>query len=179
MNPLAYLAHLWAVPPVDLELTCPAAASGQSTNPTGHFDNASVLAAFNSAALWSVIAIVVIILLCYMVGRQSSGPRFDKRWLLSGVAAIIVCGVVSYATLHFAHTTAAANSCESNPNAFAVALPGGVVLNRTFAGLAWGAIAFVAGSALFAALFGWYPSLNNGFYHNRGTPWPRLLSGGK
>lgn len=179
MNPFAYVAHLWAVPPVDLSLPCPAAASGQSTNPTGHFDNATVMAAFNSAALWSTIAVIAIILFCYMATRKASGPRFDKRWVLSGVASLIICGVISYAALHFAHTTAAANSCESNPNAFAWALPDNVVLNRTIAGLVWGALAFALGSFIFTRAFGWYPSLTNGFYHNRGTPWPRLLTGGK
>lgn len=179
MGFLAYLAHLWAVPPVGLTLPCPAAAAGQTTNATGHFDDATVRAAFDNAAIASAAAVILVILVCYLATRQASGPRFDKRWAISGVVAVIICGIASYASLRFAHTTAMLQACESDPNAFAWPLPADVVAKRAFAGVVWGALAFAIGSVAFTWLFGWYPSYQNGFYHNRGTPWPRLLPGGE
>jgi cytochrome bd-type quinol oxidase subunit 2 len=146
---------------------------------TGTFDDTTVRAAFDSAAGWSAAAVVVVILVCYIATRKSSGPRFDRRWLFSGIVAVVLCGIASYASLHFANTTAMAQSCGSDPNAFPWPLPGSVVSNRTVAGLLWGALAFIVGSIVFTAAFGWYPSMKNGFYHNRGTPWPRMLTGGK
>jgi hypothetical protein len=179
MNILQYILHLWSIPPVGLTLACPAAPVGQTTNPTGLFDDAAVHAAFTSAAMWSAVVIAVLIPVCYLATRKASGPKFDRRWLYSMISAGVTCALVSYAVLAFAPTTAAANTCESNPNAFLVSLPSGVVMRRTIAGLVWGLLAFVVGSFLGTRIFGWYPSLRNGFYHSRGTPWPRMSPGRK
>lgn len=179
MNVLDYLVHLWAVPPVGLQLPCPAAAAGQTTNLFGSFDDNSVRAAFATAGAWSAIVVAAMIFGCYFLTRKSSGPGFDKRWVVFGLFASALCFVVAYGALHFAHTTAMAQSCESNPSAFAWPLPAGVVMSRAIAGLVWGALAFFVLSIVMTAVAGWYPSMRNGFYHNRGTPWPRLLTGGK
>lgn len=171
--------HLWAVPPVGLQLQCPPPPAGVSANPIGYYDDGLVREAFNATALWSGALVVSAILVCYLLTRKSSGPRFDRRWLVTLSVTGILCAAVAFAILHFAHVTAMAQSCQSDPSAFPVQLPGGVILSRAAAGLFWGLLQFAIGSTVFTLAFGWYPSLHNGFYHSRGTPWPRFLPGGK
>jgi hypothetical protein len=179
MNILQYVLHLWAGPPVGLQLTCPRPADGQNVNLIGYFDDASVRAAFDAVAGWSAVAVLVVILYCYMATRQASGPRFDRRWVFALIGSALACAGVAYVVLHTANTTAMAQSCQTNPSAFAIGLPGRVVGGRVLAGVLWGLLAFALGSVTLTRLLGWYPSLRNGFYHNRGTPWPRMLPGGK
>jgi len=179
MNILDTVLHLWATPPIGLQLQCPPAPAGVTANPIGYFDDNLVRAAFDAAASWSGAVTVSAILLCYLATRKSTGPRFDRRWLTWWIVGCAVCGLASYLALHFAHITAMAQSCQSDPGAFAVSLPRGVVVNRTTAGLVWGLLAFAIGSVVGTLAAGWYPSLHNGFYHSRGTPWPRFLPGAK
>jgi hypothetical protein len=42
--------------------------------------------------------------------------------------------------------------------------------------LVWAALAFIAFSWLCTFTVGRWAALHNGFFHNRGWPWPRVLS---
>jgi uncharacterized membrane protein len=179
MPVVQYLLHLWAVPPTRLSLACPAPPAGQTANPVGYFDDVSVHAAFQLTAAYSIVAVLLVIGICYMATNRSTGPSFDRRWLLFLGISALVCGLGAFGLLSTAHTTAMAQSCETNPEAFAVALPLGLVIARSVAGLLWGALAFVLGSVALTRTAGRAPMMWNGFFHNRGTPWPRLTPFGK
>jgi fumarate reductase subunit C len=172
--------HLWAAPPTQLSLTCPAGAPGQTTNPTGNFDERTVQAAYSIVATESFVVVLLLVVACYGVTRMSSGPRFTRRWLGFWCASVVLVAAVVGLQLHLAPgTTAEVNSCESNPAAFPVPLPMATVMLRTLAGGAWAAFAFPLLSVVLTQTFGRWATLGNGFFHNRGTPWPRLLSSPK
>jgi hypothetical protein len=177
MNPLQYLLHLWAVPPQAEPLVCPPAPEGVVANATGSFNYASVSAAYATTAAVSVFLVILVLSVCYLATRLSTGPRFDRRFLFSWVITTVLCGVIPFLVLTFAPTTAEAGTCQSNPSAFPATLPMGVIISRGMAGLVWGALAFLIFSVLATKIFGNFPSLKNGFYHNRGTPWPRFMGG--
>lgn len=175
-----YLLHLWATPPVSLELTCPPPPDGQTANPVGFYDDVSVANAYMMASMEAAAIVLLLVLACYLWTRQAGGPRFAKRWLLFLAGAIVFSGVVSWVSLTYAPVTALAGSCETNPDAFRVALPAARVLQRALAGLVWGGLAFFLLSLLLTRTVGRFASLRNGFFHNRGIPWPRIISvGGK
>lgn len=176
---LDYLLHFWATPPASLELTCPPPPDGQTASPLGFYDDVSVRAAYSMASLESAVLVLLLILACYMWTRQAGGPRFARRWWVFLAVAIVGTGVVTWLSLTYAPVTALAGSCETNPDAFRVALPAGRVIERALAGLVWGALAFVLGSLIMTRSIGRFPGYWNGFFHNRGTPWPRIFSFGK
>lgn len=169
-----YVLHLWARPPVSLALSCPPAPAGTTANAFGTFDDRTVRAVFTLVSTESAAIVVVLVLACYLVGHVSTGPRFTFRWLVLWVVTAVACGGVAWLQLAQASTTALAGSCESNPSAFPVALPFPTVLDRALAAAVWGAIAYPLVSLLLTNTVGRVPALWNGFFHNRGTPWPRL-----
>lgn len=169
------LLHLGYGPPIDISIPCPPAASGQTTNPAGDFDFTTVKAAFDTAGITSLALVIVIVVFCYMVTRLTIGPRFKVRFWLALGAAAITCAVTAFAVLHWYPTAARVNSCQSNPTSFAWPLPMNVVLIRAAVGMVWGGIAFLFFSWLLTFSFGRFPADGNGFFHNRGWPWPRAL----
>ena len=169
------LLHLGYGPPVDLSIPCPPAASGQTTNPTGYFDFPTVKAAFDTAGITSLALVILIVGLCYMATRVTMGPRFRARFFISLGTACVGCAVAAFAVLHWYPTTAMANSCQSNPTAFAWPLPMNVILMRSAVGMIWGIAAFLFFAWLLTYSFGRLPAEGNGFFHNRGWPWPRAL----
>lgn len=171
-----YLLNLWATPPATLALACPPAAPGQTTNPTGVFDERTVRAAYQVVSGESFLIVLALVLGCYLLTRASTGPRFTRHWLVCWAGAIVLAGAATWLQLHYApNTTAALQTCESNPVAFPVPLPGAYVFARTMAALAWAAMVYPLLSLLLTQTVGRVPGMRNGFFHNRGTPWPRLL----
>lgn len=171
-----YLLHLWAIPPRDLQLQCPPAPDGQPAGPGGFFDDLSVAQAYSVAALASILLVLGVTIACYMVRQKGGGRSFDRRWWTSLAIAAVLSAFGAWLGLTVTPVTALANSCETNRAAFEVALPSARVLERTIAGLVWGVLAFFASSLVLTRTVGYLPGLWNGFYHNRGTPWPRLFS---
>ena len=172
-----YLLHLWATPPATLALACPPGAPGQTTNPSGVFDERTIRAAYGLVAGESFLIVLAAVLGCYLLTRASTGPRFTRQWLAWWAGAVAVAGLATWAQLHFAPgTTAEVGTCESNPAAFPVALPGAWVFARTMAALAWAALVYPLLSVLLTQTAGRVPGTRNGFFHNRGTPWPRLVT---
>jgi hypothetical protein len=172
-----YLLHLWATPPATLALACPPGAPGQTTNPAGIFDERTIRAAYGLVSGESLLIVLACVFGCYMLTRASTGPRFTRQWLAWWGASVVLTGAVVWAQLHFAPgTTAEVQTCESNPAAFPVPLPGGYVFARTAAALVWAAIAYALFSVLLTQTAGRVPGVRNGFFHNRGTPWPRLVT---
>lgn len=169
-----YVLHLWAPPPVSLALDCPPAPAGTTANPFGTFDDQSVRAAFTLVSVESALIVLAIVLACYLVGQVSTGPRFTFRWVVLWLVAALLCGGLAWLQLANVSTTALAGSCESNPSAFPAALPFPTVLNRSLAAVAWALLAYPLVSLLLTNTVGRVPALRNGFFHNRGTPWPRL-----
>lgn len=166
--------HLWAGPPTDITLACPPPAEGQSGNPTGFYDTATVSAAFNHVAIASVAIVLALVLVCYLLTQSTTGAGFVKRWWGSLAGAAVFCAVAAFGILSFAPTTARAGSCETNPAPFPIALPPGLITDRALAGLAWGALAFLLMSVLSTLVLGRIASKRNGFFHNRGVPVPRF-----
>lgn len=172
-----YLLNLWATPPSTLALACPPAAPGQTTNPTGVFDERTVRAAYQLVSGESLLLVLALVLGCYLLTRASTGPRFTRQWCIWWAVAIVCTGAATWAQLHFApNTTAELQTCESNPAAFPVALPGAYVFARTAAALVWALIVYPLLSVVLTQTVGRVPGMRNGFFHNRGTPWPRLVT---
>jgi hypothetical protein len=169
-----YFLHFGVEPMGNLNLVCPAPAPGQAVSPPGLYDPATVAAAFDHVAFASIVAVLLCVGLCYQLTRASLGPRFVKQWWLWLFVSAVVCGIVALILLKTAPTTAYPQSCSTNPTAFAVALPDSLVWIRTFVGLGWGAIAFIVASLILTRTLGYFPSARNGFFHNRGCPWPRV-----
>jgi len=169
-----FILHLWATPPVRLQLNCPAAAEGTTGNAFGSFDDTSVRAAFQLVALESIGIVLTAVFLCYMIGRMSTSLGFSRRWSIVLTLTAITCFAAAWLQLSSAPTTALAGSCESNPTAFAAALPFAVVVQRSIAALVWALMAFPLTSWALTQTLGRVPSIWNGFFHFRGTPWPRF-----
>jgi hypothetical protein len=68
-----------------------------------------------------------------------------------------------------------AGSCDSNPDAFPAVLPVNVMLIRSAFALFWGPAAFILFAWILTFTLGRWPGEQNGFFHNRGWPWPRAL----
>jgi hypothetical protein len=167
-----FLLHLWANPPTDLALMCPAPPPGDPIPPPGFFDPATVSAAYGAAGWASLGAVILLVLCCYLLTRSSLGPGFVKRWWIFLAIAGVVGFLVPLGVLRFWGTRALAGSCVTNPNPFAATLPWSEILDRSVAGLVWAPLAFLIFSLLFTRTAGWLPQ-SGGFFHNRGCPWPR------
>ena len=171
-----YLLHLWAVPPTTLTLVCPPPAAGQPADPQGFYDYTTIAAAYDRVALVSVILVVLSVVVCYQATQASLGPRFVKRWWITLGSSALVVGVSTWLLLITAGTRALVDSCETNPSAFPIPLPGSMVFERAVAGVLWAALAFLILSLLLTAILGRVAGAKNGFFHNRGCPWPRFTS---
>lgn len=172
-----YLLHLWAIPPATLTLACPPAAPGQTTNATGSFDERTIRAAYTIVSAESFAIVLLFVLACYLFTRASTGRRFTQQWLACWAGAVALATLAAWLKLHYApDTTAEVQTCESNPAAFPVPLPGGFVVARTAAAFVWAGLVYPLLSLLLTQTVGRVPGLHTGFFHNRGTPWPRLLT---
>lgn len=146
-------------------------------NPWGVFDNVSVADAYNLAAAASAAVVAILVVVCYLWTRQTLGPGFKRRWVLFFVITGALCFGFVWLVLQNSPTHALADSCQSNPAPFPRTLPVTVIAMRAVAGLAWGMLAFVILSWLCTFTIGRWAGLYNGFFHNRGWPWPRALTG--
>lgn len=171
---LDFLWHLWEAPPVRLQLSCPAAAEGTTGNAYGSYDDASVRAAYQLVSIESIASVIIAVFLCYMIGRMSTGARFSLRWWIVLAITMLWTGGITWWQLSHAATTALAGSCESNPTAFPVALPFANIVQRSIVGLVWALLAFPIVSFVLTRVLGYFPTMWNGFFHFRGTPWPRF-----
>lgn len=170
-----YFIHLWAPPPASLPLNCPPPPDGQIPDPLGFFDYMTVSAAFNTAATVSAAIAIAAVVICYAMTSTTLGPRFVRRWWITlGLTALVTFGAV-WLILQRAPTTALAGSCELSPDAFAATLPLGVILSRSLAGLVWSMLAVFLLSSVLTLTLGRIAHARNGFFHNRGWPWPRIL----
>jgi hypothetical protein len=167
-----YFLHLWAVPPENLELTCPAPPPGMQPDPVGFFAPDSVQAAFSWAGYISLGLVIALVLFTYLATSGSLSPRFVKRWWFFLLVSAFACFAIGAGALMLYPTQAMVNSCQTNPTDFARALPLGVVWNRAFAGLVWGALTFSLVSVLLTQLLGRWP-WSQGLFHFRGCPVPR------
>lgn len=171
-----FLLHLGTIGDYDnVTLTCPPPAAGQAAAPLGFYDGTSVANAYNLLGGLSVLAVLLVVTIIYMGTRTSLGPRFVGRWYKGAIAAAIICALLAYITLSFAPTHALADSCETNPTPFPLRLPGSLIIARTLAGLVWGALAYLLFSLILTLTAGKFASGKNGFFHNRGCPWPRFV----
>jgi hypothetical protein len=167
-----YFLHLWATPPENLRLDCPDPPPGVPPDPVGFFAPDSLQAAFSWAGYLSLGAVVLLVLFTYLATSGSLSPRFVRRWwIFLGIAAL-VCFAVAAIALRAYPTHAMLGSCETNPTAFLEPLPWGVVWNRAFAGLVWGALTFGLLSLVLTRTAGRWP-WSKGLFHFRGCPVPR------
>ena len=169
-----FLIDLWAVPH-DIPLACPPPPAGQPSDPSGFYDLTTVSSAFSAAGLASFVSVLIMLIVIYQFTRVSLGPRFVWRWWIGLIVTALLCGVVTALILQAAPTTALAGSCETSPDAFLIRLPTDVILDRSLAGAVWGLVAFTLFSLVATATLGRVPATRNGFFHNRGCPWPRFV----
>jgi len=171
---LDWLLHLWAAPPDPLEFSpCPPAPPGGQADPIGNFDPETVSAAFTTAGVASAVAVLLVVLLCYLATSKTLSPGFVKRWWLFGGLASLLAAIVPAAVLRLWPTRAAAESCTTLPTAFPLDLPWDIIIERAVAGLIWGAFAYVILSLLLTKTLGRFPAAG-GLFHNRGCPHPRF-----
>jgi len=168
-----FLIHLWAIPR-DLPLVCPPPPAGQASDPAGFYDLTTVTSAYNLAALVSFVLVLLMVALIYQATRVSLGPRFVWRWWLGLSLTALLCGAATWFVLYAAPTTALAGSCETSPDPFPIRLPSAAMLDRSVAGVVWGLLAFTVLSLIATNTIGRVASSKNGFFHNRGCPWPRF-----
>lgn len=166
-----YLLHLWAPPPRDLPLSCPPPADGQPADPSGFFDTSTVQAAFDATWVASLLAILVLLLTCYLATSQSTGRSFGVRWIICVGISVVLGFLVPFVALTLYPTHALAGSCGTNPEPFALSLPAWLVLARSVAGAVWGPVAFLALSLVATKTVG-LSEKAGGFFHNRGVPHP-------
>lgn len=169
-----YLIWFWAPPGQDVALQCPPPVAGEPADPSGVFDPDTVREAFRAAGLTSLLVVLLLVLACYLFTRTSTGPRFSKRWVGFAATAGALAFAVPIAVLRAWPTHALAETCETNPEQFLAKLPWDLILTRGVAGLIWGLLAFLLISVMLTRALGRY-SWMGGFFHNRGTPWPRLI----
>jgi hypothetical protein len=168
------LLHLWASPPANVRLTCPAPAPGGQFDPHGVFDPRPVAAAYQATALTAALLVLVAVLACYLLDRRSLSRAFVQRWWVVLAAASIVGALVPLVMLYvFVPQHALAETCDTNPTEFAATFPLDLALSRALAGFFWSALAFGVFSFLLTRVAGWHPA-SGGFFHNRGCPWPRI-----
>jgi hypothetical protein len=167
-----WLLHLWAHPPTGAIVPCPAPLPGDPPDPGGLYDIVELGAVWTRIGIVSVVAVLALLLACYLLPRASLGPRFVMRWWLMLAAAGIVCFLVPLALGLTADVHARAGSCSTRPAAFPVDLPVSLLMDRMFAGLVWGLLAFVLLS-LFATRVLGLSRHAGGFFHYRGCPVPR------
>jgi hypothetical protein len=169
------LGHLWAWPPSTLTLVCPVGPTGVAASAPGFYDPVSVAAAYRLTAFASLAVVVLGVLGCYtLLNGNSLGSRFVKRYWMWWFGVGFACAGVVWGVLGTAETVAMANSCETNPGPFPVALPALTIANRAAAGFIWGMLSFYLLSFLSTRSLGTIAHPANGFFHNRGCPVPRL-----
>jgi hypothetical protein len=169
-----FLQTLLGLAPSDVTLApCPAPPPDQPVDPFGFYDPASVSSAYMAAGWFTVGLVLLLVVLCYLWRSGSLGPRFVRRWWLTGIAAVVLAAVVGGATIALWPTHALAGSCETLPTAFPRHLPGALALGRAVAGLVWGLVLYPLASLLLTRSIGYLPAAGNGFFHNRGCPLPR------
>jgi hypothetical protein len=168
-----FLRYLAGIPPGDVSLLCPPPPPGQTANPSGYFDGASVGAAFTAAGVASAAVALLLVFACYLLTSTSLGPWFVKRWWIFAAITTVLAAVATAVTLLAWPTHAMAGTCETYPLPFAVTLPFGIVMMRALGGLFWGFAAFVVFSLVLTRTAGYMPMSRNGFFHNRGCPLPR------
>lgn len=168
-----WLLHLWAHAPLGAAFVpCPAPREGEPADPAGLYDALQLAALWNRMAILSAIAVLVLVLACYLLPRASLGPRFVRNWYLSLAGAGLACFVIPLALGLTSHVNVRAGSCSTRPAAFPVDLPMELLVDRMFAGLVWGLLAFAVLSLIGTRLLG-RSRLAGGFFHYRGCPVPR------
>lgn len=167
-----YLLHLWAPPPANVALTCPAPPPGESPDPAGFFDPAGIQAAYDWIAISSVGAVLLLVLLCYLLGSSSLNRGFVRKWYGFWVAACLAGFLIPLVIFFLVPQHALAGTCETNPLPFREYLLFAQMLPRATAGFVWCMVVFPLASLLLTAVAGWHPA-SRGFFHNRGCPWPR------
>ncbi len=167
-----WLFHLWAHPPTGAIVPCPAPIAGDPADPGGLYDAGQLMALWDSIATVSVIAVVAILLACYLIPRASLGPRFVRTWWLALAGSGLVCALIPLALGLTTQVNVRAGSCSTRPAAFPVDLPFGLLVDRMIAGALWGMLAFLILSLFATQVFG-RSRLAAGFFHYRGCPVPR------
>ncbi|HEX2206061.1 MAG TPA: hypothetical protein VHG93_00145 [Longimicrobium sp.] len=167
-----WLLHLWAHAPLGATVPCPAPREGEPPDPGGLYDAVQLASLWNRIAIISAIAVLVLVVVCYLLPRASLSPRFVRNWWLTLAGSMVACFLIPLALGLTADLNARAGSCSTRPAAFPVDVPVGLMMDRMFAGLVWGALAFIVLSLIGTQLLG-RSRLAGGFFHYRGCPVPR------
>jgi hypothetical protein len=157
------------------QLNCPPAAQGQTTNSQGDYDPATVANAVHVSGIAWALSITLVVVICYNWTRLTMSHRFVIRWWLFLVAGAVVGAAAVATVLSNWQTTADANTCQSDPRAFAAPLPGNFVWAQGAAAAIYGALLFFVLSVLLSQILGRFAHHRNGFFNNRGCPIPRAL----
>jgi hypothetical protein len=171
-----WLLHLWAGPPVDAVLACPAPRAGEAPDPGGLYIAAEITSAWQLMAAASAVGVFLLLFACYQLPRASLNRAFVVRWWFALAAAGVLCALAPLAVWLLVDLHARPGSCSTRPAAFPVELPIALLWPRVAAGLLWGVLAFVLLSLFATRVGGNWPAAG-GFFHYRGCPVPRLNPG--
>jgi hypothetical protein len=169
-----YLLHLWAFPPANVRLVCPAPPPGEAPDLNGFFDPTAVSSAYQWAVGASALIALAAVLFCYLLDRESLSRSFVRRWYVAlGITSVLGALVPLVMLYVLVPQHALAGTCDTNTLPFAAAFPLALALSRALAGLVWTGLAFAVFSLLLTRIAGWHPA-SGGLFHNRGCPWPRI-----
>lgn len=168
-----FLLHLWAGPPVDAIIPCPAPIPGEPIDPGGLYDAAELTAVWGYMAAASAAAVLLALLVCYLAAGGSLRRSFVLRWYGTLAGVIAACALLPLLIGKVIDVQSRGGSCTTRVATFAVDIPLDLLWQRMFAGALWGGIAFVLLSLVFTQLLGRTPAAG-GFFHHRGCPWPRF-----
>jgi hypothetical protein len=167
-----WLLHLWAHAPLGFSVACPPPIPPDPADPGGLYNALQLTALWNRIAIVSLLAVLALVLGCYLLPRASLGPRFVRAWWLSLAGAALAGFLIPLALGLTAQVDVRAGSCSTRPAAYPVDVPLDLLTDRMFAGIVWGMLAFVVLSLLGTQLLG-RSRLASGFFHYRGCPVPR------
>jgi len=151
-----------------ISVNCPGGFSGKS----GYVLRKSVEAAYHLNALAWVVAIVLLVLACYLTAQASLDRGFVVKWWMYWAAAVLVGFLLPLAVLSLAPLKLAAGSCGAARAGMPVHMSFTQIFPSMVAWAIWALAAFPLLSWLFTRLAGWHPA-SRGFFHYRGCPWPR------
>ena len=168
---LQSLLGVWTNPS-NVPLVCPPPPPGDPIDPGGFVDPASIAAAYGWMRVGFGVAVLVLVLACYLWTSRSLSVSFVRRWYAFWALAGVAGAAIPFAVLQLVPLRALAGSCDTNPLSFRWWMPLARIYPLSLWWLVWALVAFPLVSLLFTQLAGRHPA-SGGFFHHQGCPAPR------
>lgn len=175
---LSFVIAPWAAGARTLPVPCPPPIPNDPPDPSGYLSPESVAALMGQAYWLTLLLCVAAVSTCYLMTRQSTGPAFQKRWIVFLLGSTVLAWVMNQVLLRVGTVRAAASACTTDPSPFPAHLPGDFVHGASLGAALVTLLLVVLFSLIATRVIGRRPWAR-GFYHNRGVPLPRMLPGGE